>query len=110
MRVDAHDCAIAAGCSPNRLTRGYMFMRYSRSDPAVALLLIVAGIAEMLFGGHQGLMVGSLMLWFVSTVIFPALCGGWLCRHFGQKWGMGIALAPLWLPVALLVFLWLARR
>jgi len=82
---------------------------WSKSDPRAMLILAILAIALMIFGGSQGLIGGCLLLWYLSTVIVPGLWAESLCRRFGSKWGMIIALAPLWLPivVALSAGLWI---
>jgi len=55
----------------------------------------------MIFGGVKGLVIGSLVLWYLATMVIPVLWGETLCRRFGPKWGMIIAFAPLWVPIVL---------
>jgi hypothetical protein len=73
------------------------------------LLLAVGTVAGMIFGGTNGLWIGLLVLWYLSTMFVPVLCGDALTRWFGDPWGTILALAPLWLPVVLAVTakLWL---
>jgi membrane-bound ClpP family serine protease len=72
-----------------------------RTDPRIMLILAIAAIASMIFGGVKDLIIGSLLLWFLVTLLIPILWGEGLCRRFGSKWGMIIAYAPLWLPFLL---------
>jgi hypothetical protein len=97
--------------SEEKKTRGFWstFLKwwcipsYSRSDPRVMLILVIVALASMIFGGGKGIVVGSLLLWYLASIIIPALWGEGLCRRFGPKFGMIIALAPIWLPIALLL-------
>ena len=72
-----------------------------RTDPRAMFILAIAAIAYMIFGGVKGLIIGSLLLWFLITIIVPILFVESLCRRFGSKWGMIIAYAPLWVPIIL---------
>jgi len=74
---------------------------FTRSDPRIMLFLAIWAVALMIFGGSRGLMLGSLLLWWLATILVPAIWAESLCRRFGSKWGMIIALAPLWVPVVL---------
>jgi hypothetical protein len=80
-----------------------------RTDPRAMFILTIASIAYMIFGGVKGLIIGSLLLWFLITILVPIFWGESLCRRFGSKWGMIIAYAPLWVPIAfgLSASLWL---
>ena len=73
------------------------------------VLLAVLAVAAMIFGGVEGLGIGLIMLWFLSTIVIPALFGDALTRRFGETWGMIFAFAPLWLPLllALTAKLWM---
>jgi hypothetical protein len=79
-----------------------------RRNPFPILFLLIGGICCLIFAPaadktEQGtiLGIGVILLWFLSTVIVPALWGDALCKRFGEKWGMIIAYAPLWLPLLL---------
>jgi hypothetical protein len=82
---------------------------FSRSDPRIMLLLAVGAVAGMIVGGTNGLWIGLLVLWYLSKMLIPALCGDALTRWFGDPWGTILAFAPLWLSVVLAVTakLWL---
>jgi hypothetical protein len=74
---------------------------FSRDDPRIMLLLAVAAVAGMIFGGTAGLWIGPLVLWFLFTILVPALWGEGLARRFGDTWGCILAFAPLWVPLVL---------
>ena len=65
------------------------------------LLLAVGAVAAMIFGGVAGLWAGLLVLWYLSTMLIPAVFGNALTRRFGGTWGTILAFAPLWLPLML---------
>ena len=67
------------------------------------LFLLALGFGMMIFGGKSGLGFGALLLWFLSTMLFPALCGGFLCRVFGNTTGAILGAAPIWLPILLAI-------
>jgi hypothetical protein len=71
------------------------------------LLLAIGVVAAMIFGGVQGLGIGLILLWFIFTIVFPALCGDALTKRFGETWGVILAFAPLWLPLLLALLAWL---
>jgi hypothetical protein len=70
------------------------------------VILTIAAVASIIFGGRKGLGVGLLLLWCVSIGLFPSLFGERLIRRFGTTWGIIIAAAPLWLP-GVIALLWL---
>jgi hypothetical protein len=78
-------------------------MRNPRSDPWVMIFLLALGFGMLFFGGRDGLGPGALILWFLSTILFPAICGGFLCRVFGNIVGTIIAAAPVWVALILAI-------
>jgi len=76
-------------------------MKYSRSDPRVIYVLAVGAVAMMIFGGVQGLVGGVGILWFFAIIIVPGLWMEGLRRQFGPLLGVIIALAPIWLLLAI---------
>jgi hypothetical protein len=87
----------------------WMARYFSRSDPRIMIILFIIAVGLMIFGDKMGLIGGFLLLWYISTILIPALWKETLCRHFGSTWGTIIAFAPLWLPIllALSAMLWL---
>jgi hypothetical protein len=65
------------------------------------LIMVIAAVAFMIFGGVQGLVGGAFVLWYLATMIIPCVYGERLVHRFGTKWGMTIAYAPLWVPIVL---------
>ena len=77
-------------------------MRVSDTSRAAALLLLaVVAVAGMIFGDLTGLGIGLFVLWFLSTMVIPAVFWDALTRRFGETWGTLLAFAPLWLPLLL---------
>jgi hypothetical protein len=81
----------------------WMAPYFSRSDPRSMIILIIIAVALMIFGDKIGLVGGSLLFWYIATLLIPALWKETLCRHFGSTWGTIIALLPLWLPILLIL-------
>jgi hypothetical protein len=73
--------------------------RNSKSRAVAMLFLIILGLCALIFAPGPG----SILLWFLSTIIVPALWGDALCRRFGKKWGMIVAFAPLWVAFLLIL-------
>jgi hypothetical protein len=75
--------------------------RYSKTDPRAGLILIIVGICLLIFAPTEGRIGGAVLLWYIGTVIVPALWGQQLAQRFGSNWGLVIAYAPLWVPIVL---------
>jgi hypothetical protein len=93
----------------SNLLRWVLTAKLVRNDPRILLFLAIFAVAIMVFGGRTGLVGGSMLLYYLFTIIFPALFYESLCRRFGSNWGTFSAFAPLWLPVVilLLIRLWI---
>jgi len=93
----------------SRFLNFWLARYYSRTDPRAIIILAIAAIALMIFGGVEGLIFGSFLLWYLATILIPFLFRESLCRRFGLKWGTIISYAPLWLPflIGFIAWIWM---
>jgi hypothetical protein len=74
---------------------------FSRTDPRLMLILVIFGICGLIFAPKKDKIAGAILIWYIFTIIVPAVWGERLVRRFGTKWGMILSYALLWVPILL---------